>query len=183
MAARRALTAALALAAVGAALPALAQSVPAPLGLMVMLKVLTYDAAFASHGSGPFVVAVPFAPGQSGNADDLVTAGAALSLRSVNGRELKFVSTAAADLAELKGATAVLLPAGLAPEVARQVLQLAAKARLYSMTLDEGLVHGGALLGVAANAGRPQVLLNVTTARSLGVDLDPAVLKVARTVQ
>lgn len=38
-------------------------------------------------------------------------------------------------------------------------------------------------LGVSGSGGKPQVVVNVTCARAIGVELAPAVLKVARTHQ
>lgn len=158
-----------------------AQEVPAPLALMVLLKVLTYDAHFAERGAGDFVVLVPFGVGDESRASDLVERAKGLELKSINERPLKFTVVPAEALGGGKGASAVLLHAGFPEDAARSVLAAATKARLYSLALDEPLVKQGAMLSVASNAGRPQVVLNVTTARAIGAELGPSVLKVART--
>jgi hypothetical protein len=67
--------------------------------------------------------------------------------------------------------------------VAREALRAATTHHLYSLAFEEALVKDGAMIGVGSNDGRPQVLLNVTTARAIGADLSSAVLKVARTFQ
>ena len=159
-----------------------AQEVPGHLALMVMLKVLTYDTNFASRGSGDFVVLVPFAKGDAGRAADTVEKAEGVDLHSINDRALKFVAVPVSELGATKG-SAVLLHAGMAAEVAKDIVGQATRARLYSLAFDEALVKEGSMLGVASNGGKPQVLINVTTARSAGVDFAPAVLRVARTFQ
>lgn len=157
------------------------EAVPEPLALMVMLKVLTYDTNFASRGAGDFVVLVPFAKGAEARATAAVAKAEAINLHSINDRALRFVPIALADLPGTK-ASAVLLHAGFAPETAREVVVASSRARLYTLAFDEPLVKdGGAMLGVASNAGKPQVVINTVTARSVGADFAGAVLKVART--
>jgi hypothetical protein len=75
----------------------------------------------------------------------------------------------------------VLLHAGYPEDAAAQVLGMATRARLYSLALDTALVKQGALLSVGSNAGKPQVVLNVTTAKAVGAEMAPTVLKAART--
>ncbi|MFT3709516.1 MAG: hypothetical protein QM817_17960 [Archangium sp.] len=78
------------------------EGVPSPLALKVMLKVLTYDPALPTHGSGEFVVAVPFSAGGESAAEALVREGAALEVKSVNERPLKFVALPVKDVAAAK---------------------------------------------------------------------------------
>ena len=162
--------------------PALAQEVQAPLALMVMLKVITYDANFAARGSGDFVVLVPYAPGQPTKAAATVELARGMELRSIKERKLRFLALPVAELTQTK-AEAVLLHPGISGEVAREALQLAAAAGLYTLAFDEQLVRDGAMLGVASSEGRPQVLVNVTSARGIGADISGTVLKKAKTYQ
>lgn len=159
-----------------------AQEVPPQLALMVMLKVLTYDTHFGDRGGGDFVVLVPFTVGDESRASDLVDKAKALELKSINERPLKFMVVPAENLGGGTRASAVLLHAGFPEGAARDVIAAANKARLYSLALEESLVKRGAMLSVASNAGKPQVVLNVTTARAIGAEMGPSVLKVARTV-
>jgi len=156
--------------------------VPAQLALMVMLKVLTYDGTFSSHASGEFVVAVPYAKGDEGSANEVVATSEAMDLKSINDRPLKFVTMPAGDFTGSRY-SAVLLHAGMSAATAREVLAHAAKNKMYSLAFDEQLVKDGAMLGVTSNGGRPQVLINMVTARAAGVEFGPSVLKVARTFQ
>jgi hypothetical protein len=166
------------------ALSAHAQDVPHSLALMVMLKVLTYDATFSSRGAGDFVVLVPFGAGDEAKAAAAVDIASGMELRTINGRTLKFIAVPAAELAGGAKASAVLLHSGMPLAAARDAVAAAGRSRLYSLAFDEALVRdAAAMLSVASNAGRPQVVLHIGTARAIGAEFGPSVLKVARTVQ
>lgn len=158
-----------------------AERVPDALGMMVMLKVVSYDAAFASHGSGDFVVLVPYADGDEAKASALAAEGAKLDVKSIKERALKFVPVAIKDLAAAKG-TALLLHFEIRPEALKAALQKAQAEKLYVLAFDEGPVKDGALLGVGLANGKPQPLINVPAMRALGADFGP-VLRLARTFQ
>lgn len=157
------------------------EAVPPALALKVMLKVLSYDPALSSHGSGDFVVAVPFAPGQDDAAQALVREATALDVKSVNDRPLKFLAVATRD-AEAKKPTAVLLLNALPIEARAETLKWSRSAKVYSLALDAAAVSEGALLGVGVANGKPQPVINATTAKALNADFK-AVLRLARVVQ
>ena len=157
------------------------ERVPDALGLMVMLKVVSYDTAFASHGSGDFVVLVPYAPGQEARANAIAAIGAGLEVKTIKERSLHFMATPLAELDSKKG-SAVLLYFGFPAEALKTALEKARSAKLYVLAFEEEPVREGALLGVALSNGKPQPLVNVAAARALGADFGP-VLRLARTFQ
>ena len=152
-----------------------------------MLKVLTYDAEFERRaGERDFVVLVPFAPAQADTARSLVAAGAALSIKTMVGRTLRFEAVAAPEFeAQLvaRDAGAVLVPSGTQAEQAKGWAAAATRHQRYTITLEEELVKVGILLGVALNGGKPQVILNATTARAIKAEFNSAVMRVARIQQ
>lgn len=160
---------------------AAAERVPDALGMMVMLKIVSYDTAFATHGSGDFNVLIPYADGDEPKASALAAEGAKLEVKTIKERSLKFTPVAIKDLAAAKG-TAVLLHAGANADVIRNTLQKAQNEKLYVITFDESAVKDGALLGVGLANGKPQPLINVAAMRALGADFGP-VLRLARTFQ
>lgn len=155
--------------------------VPEKLGLMVMLKIVSYDAAFASRGSGDFVVLVPYAPGDEARAHTIAAVGAALEVKTIKERSLRFVPVPVGELSVKKG-SAVLLHLGARGEVLKASLARAREEKLYVLTLEEALVKEGALLGVGLNNGKPQPLINVAAMKALGADFG-TVLRLARTFQ
>lgn len=173
----RALAATCCLLAVGAgAQPAV---VPPKLGVLVLLKVLTYDAGFDARGQGDFVIAVPYSKGREAAATALVDELTTLEIKSIKQRKLVFRAVAAGE--RLAG-EAVLLSEALSIEARRPVLESAHTARLYTLAFNELDVSEGALLGVVSVAGKLQPVINAATAKSLGVEFASSVLKVARTV-
>lgn len=169
-------SAALLVAPVAAAEP----EVPPRLGMLVLLKVLTYDAGFEKHGTGDFVVSVPFSPGREEAAQALLQELAALEIKTIKQRPLLFERVS---VAEKKAAHAVLVSSALDDEGRRQVIERCRQARQYSLALAEGAVREGVLLGVAPVGARLQPVLNATTARASGVEFSTSVLKLVRVVQ
>ena len=157
------------------------ERVPEGLGLMVMLKVVSYDTAFAQHGSGDFVVLVPFAPGQEAKATALAAVGEKLEVKSIKERALRFVVVPLSEL-DAKKPTAVLLYDDFPTDALKQTLDRARGLKVYVLSLDEVAVQRGAVLGVGLANGKPQPLINIASARALGADFG-AVLRLAKTFQ
>jgi hypothetical protein len=160
------------------------EEVPSTLALTLMLKVITYDGEFGRHGQGDFVVLVP---GDAEATRPVFEAVDQLEHKAILGRRLSFVAVGAGEVEkkanELK-ASALLAPRGTSAAAAQQLSRLSGSSHLYSLALDPRLVEeGGLMLGVALNAGKPQLVMNVTAARAAGADFKPTVLKIARTVQ
>ncbi len=156
------------------------EEVPPALALKVMLKVLSYDPALSTHGSGDFVIAIPF----GGNADAAAALAKecdALEVKTLNERPLKFVAMQVKEL-DAKKPTAVLLPDALADDVRIDALKWSLAAKAYSLALGADEVSNGALLGVGVSNGKPQPIINATTAKALNADFK-AVLRLARVVQ
>jgi hypothetical protein len=164
-----------------ATLSGAAERVPDALGLMVMLKIVSYDTAFSTHGSGEFVVLVPYAAGEESKAAALATVGGGLEVKSIKERPLRFTPVPAIELGGKKG-DAVLLAFGISPEVIKASLEKARAEKLYVLSFEEAPVKEGALLGVGLSNGKPQPLINVGAMRAIGADFGP-VLRLARTFQ
>ena len=159
-----------------------ADDVPPALALTVMLKVITYDAAFAARGGGDFVVLVPYGPKEDADAKDAIEAGEALEQKAIVGRTIRYTAVPLAELAaRAASASAILVHRHTSAAQAKTIA--AAAGRLYTLALDPALVDDSILLGVGSASGRPQVAINVRVAREAGVEFAPTVLKIARTVQ
>ncbi len=170
-----------------AASRAQAEEVPRDLGLLVMLKVLTYDAAFEGRlGAHEFLVLVPFGKNTADIAKNIVTAAAALPIKAMLGRTLRFEAIPSGELETqlvTRQAGAVFIPTGTSAELATSLAAVATKHNRYGMTLDEELVKTGITVGVALNSGKAQVILNVVAARAIKAEFSSAVMRVARIQQ
>jgi hypothetical protein len=160
------------------------ERVPANLTLQLLLKVVSYDQAFADRGSSDFVILIPNSSGESAALSEAVTAAKAAPSKIQN-RNIKFVPVTweglPAAIAEQQ-ASAILLINGATESEVSGALKAAADKKLYSLTLDPDFVEQGALVGVGAKDGKPQVVIQLNTARETGVNFPSAVLKIARTV-
>lgn len=54
--------------------------------------------------------------------------------------------------------------------------------KALSITGDPNLVTSGVTLGIAMEAGKPKIFLNLTSSKAEGADWNPAILKVAETL-
>jgi len=159
-----------------------ADDVPPTLALTVMLKVLTYDSAFAARGSGDFVVLVPYAPKEEADAKEAIEAAEAVEQKVIVGRPLRFTAVPLAELSsKAASASAILLHRRTSAAQAKSIA--GAAGRLYTLALDSARVDESILLGVGSASGRPQVAINIRVAHEAGVEFAPTVLKIARTVQ
>lgn len=159
---------------------------PANLSLLVMLKILTYDANFAARGDGDFVVLVAHGPEQQQQLSEATGAIAALKQSKLQARPLRFVPVPMAELAaavKLHSASALLLIKDTTGEPLRESLKIANAQKLYVLALDPQAVEEGAVLGVENRDGKPQVVINVQAAKTAGVAFPVSVLKIARAVQ
>lgn len=154
--------------------------VPPRLAMLVMLKVLTYDSGFEARGQGDFVVTIPFSKGAESSAEAVRASLADLDIKTIKQRSLVFRTVA---WGSKTTADAVLVSTALTVEDLRSAVQASRAAKQYSLTFDERQVAEGVLLGVAPVNGKPQPVLNVSTARALGAEFSPSVLKLVRAVQ
>ena len=93
-----------------------AADVPPELGVQLVLKVLTYDAAFEQRvGAGAFVVLIPYPPAHADAAKRVAAAATALPVKAMVGRTLEFEAVPEAELDTrlvTRHAAALLIPAG-----------------------------------------------------------------------
>lgn len=162
------------------------KSVPPELALKVMLRVLTYDAAFSQHGAGEFTVAVAYPSGAENGRDAALRAAGTLAEKTIQGRALKFVpvefnsATSLVEAAKKAGAAAILAPAGLGARDYTVIANAARSMKAYGLSLVPEGSEAGVLLGVANNGGRPQLLLHREASQEIGANWPPSVLKLAR---
>ncbi len=158
--------------------------VPPQLGVVVMLKVLTYDHAFADRASGDFVVCVPTSEQHA----DLSSAYAAIGPVGetlLAGRKVRLVAVpldGADGLFERKASAVLLLP-GLTPKQVERWSKAAERLKVYSLSLVPDDAEERVLLSVEEASGKPRPVVNKKLAAALGASFPPSVLKVARIVQ
>jgi hypothetical protein len=173
------------------AAPAAAGAVDALHALPILIKVLTYDRNFHSRGSGEFVVLVPAEPSSASARDEIFVVIKTLSLTAIQNRPLKFISvdykdsTSLDDQVQKTRAQAILAIHGLSPASLKAISDVAQTNQIYTLALDPQTVQSDALaLGVEPKEdGKPQVVINLAAAKSVGAVFENSVLKLAKLIQ
>jgi hypothetical protein len=164
--------------------------VPADTQVPLLLKILTYDRNLASKTGSDLVVGVVFDSGNRASAaaaDKVGTALYAMKGRTVKGRPLKWFAveyTGAADLEKVvrsKGIGVFYLTPGNDANVV-DIVALSRRLGVTSMTGVPDYVRQGISIGVGYSQDRPQILINLSSARAERSDLDASLLRIATIV-
>ncbi|MFO0579256.1 MAG: YfiR/HmsC family protein [Polyangia bacterium] len=157
------------------------------LAAQLFLKILCYDRNLPVRSSGRLVLAILYRPGHPESERIRASVQAAFQSRAskfpVQGRTVSVIAIAFDAKLLLKqlqsaGATLLYVTPGLddptgAVGAAAQALQAP------TLTGRRSLLDGGLALAVVAMDDKPGIVINLPVARSLGMDLDPNLLRVA----
>jgi len=167
--------------------PVSAAEVPAPMALVVMLKVITYDLAFDPQNRTDFVICIPVAPEQKAEAEQTMKLLEGVGSSKLGAHHVRIKTVAAEKLGpalDAEHASAVLLLPDTPPALVAEQRQEASKRKLYMLALDPAMVtEQQSMLGVAEESGKPKIVLNPRLAKALGIEFNASVLKVARLVR
>lgn len=155
----------------------------------VLLKVLTYDVNFDARGVGDFVVLVASEPGQAARRDALVETLKSVEVARVKTRPVKYVGAEFKDEASLQAevdrarASALLATPGMSDRYVTNLWDVAQDNQLYAVALTAAMVERALPLGVVMSNGKPQIIINVKSAKGVGANFELSVLKLARVIQ
>lgn len=155
----------------------------------VLLKVLTYDVNFDARGVGDFVVLVACEPGQAAKRDALVETLKSVEVSKVKARPVKYVGVEFKDEAGLQAeidrtrASAILATPGMSDKFVSHLWEVAQDNQLYAVALVAAMVERSLPVGVVMTNGKPQIIINVKAAKSVGANFELSVLKLARVIQ
>ncbi len=175
--------------AVAAARPARAEetAVNRRVAVLLLLKILTYDKAFAARGSGDFVVLLACEPTQRPERDRLLEEIQTTGPRQILSRPLKFAraevdAKALGDRITETGASAVLVLPGLSAASTTAVSQLGTERKIYTLGLEEAAIVRGVALGVSTAQGKPQIVINRPSTQAIGAAFENALLQRAKVI-
>lgn len=155
----------------------------------VLLKVLTYDVNFDARGVGEFVVLVAAEPGQAAQRDALVATLRSVEVAKVKARPVKYVGVEFKDEASLQAeidrtrASALLPTPGMSDKSLNHLWEVTQDNQLYAVALTSAMVEKALPVGVVMTNGKPQIIINVKAAKSVGANFELSVLKLARVIQ
>jgi hypothetical protein len=156
----------------------------------LVLKALTYDRNLkARAGDHVRIGVVSPAKASRESADELMSSVGHLPDRTVSGLPVSFLEISAADEGALDQAlrgsrwAAVYVMPGFRADDLAQIRRLCAARQVLAVAAEVQDVERGIAFGVGSAAGRPQIVVNVASAKASGTDFDLALLRLARLVQ
>jgi hypothetical protein len=164
--------------------------VPAETQVPLLLKILTYDRNLAQKSGSELVVGVIFNSSNrasSGAADKVGTALYGMTGRTVKGRPLRWFAVEYTNVNDLesavrsKGIGVFYLAPGNDVHVP-DILALCRRLGVTSMTGVPEYVREGVSVGVGYAQDRPQILINLSSARAERSDFDASLLRIATIV-
>ena len=176
------------LAAVSAAASAGGPVVPFDIQVPLVLKALTYDRNLKGRAGEHVRIAVLSPKGSASTAAELQASLAALPDRTVNGmpvsfREIKGSDEAALDqgLSEGHWAAIYVMP-GFDRDDLAKIRRVAESRHVLAVAAEAQDVERGMVFGVAAQGGKPQLVVNLTGAKACGSDCDLALIRLSRVI-
>jgi hypothetical protein len=162
---------------------ALAAEVQIPL----LLKVLTYDRNFERKAGRELAIGIVHDPADRDSAkatDEVGTTLFKFTSRTVKGLPLKYYTIEYTGIADLerfvkeKKISALYLAPGNAKNLPA-LLKASEEMDLTTLTGVPDYVRRGAMVGIGADQNKPQILINLASARAGGSDFDASLLRIA----
>lgn len=147
------------------ATPSFAQSPPPELQAALFSKLLAY---YTNLGDAPFIIHVVGAP-------DVAAALRKIKGAAVGKATLQDVSEG--DGPPTNGAKVIYVG-----KSAKAITAYSYANHVLTITGDEKIVSEGVTLGVKIEAGKPKILLNLSATKAEDINWNPAILKVASTI-
>lgn len=185
----------------GAGLVVLALGLGTPLGaepmpfppdvqMALMLKIITYDRSFQYKAKSGVSIAVVYVPGDAESVrakDDIAKALSQLTGRTIKNVPISFTTVEYAGPAALEKAvrTSKVNLFYLAPGNAANLDALLKVARTFGITTATGVpeyVTKGVSIGIGKKQDKPDILINLPSARKEGSDFDASLLRIANVV-
>jgi hypothetical protein len=164
--------------------------VPFEVQVPLVLKALTYDRNLKGRVSDQVRIAVLLpAKGGRGSAEELNATLGTLPERTLNGLPVQFREVPAADEASLDQAlkgghwAAIYVMPGFREEELAQIRRVAAARQVLAVAAQVEDVEKGIAFGVGAQGGKPQLVVNLPSAKACGSEFDLALLRLARIIQ
>ena len=174
-----------------AALDLAAQAVPAAQQAALFSRILAYDRNLKARAGAQVTVGIVFMGGNDASqagGEQMVAVFTPLKARTIQDLPFDVVSFAYVDTTrfgewlDAHGIDVVYLSPGL--EAAFPEIQAAAaKRKVSTLTPQRSQVLQGAAIGVVVKDGKPGIVINLSSARALGMDLDPKLLQLAEVLR
>jgi hypothetical protein len=179
------------IAVLGRCVAASAQVVPPDLQATILVRMLGYDRSLKPRAGNVVGLGIVYKASDKASTqtyNDMLRAFKSIESQTVQGMPIKISSLAYKDATGLAewmikdGVVALYIAPGLGPELdaIRSVCQ---QKKIVSMSPVRVFVEQGVAVGVVVKGDSPRLLVNLTAAESLGMDLDSKLLQLADIVR
>ena len=157
----------------------------------LILKVLIYDRNFVERDQSAVNIAVVFAPSDPVSLqarDEVLRALERVSDKSVRGRPIRFSAIESTSLADIEQAvlarkiSVLYITPGNSANL-EQLLRLSERNQVITVTGVAEYVSRGAAVGIGLRQDKPEILINLASARSAGGEFDASLLRIARVIR
>lgn len=157
----------------------------------VHLKILSFDRAIDDDPSKPLVVGVAWVTGAARSRDQAVAIAQALEFLgqkkqvTVHGRPVRaeLIEIPAGSSQFVRGDLDALFVTASVVASAPEMIMAAHSAGVGTLCDERSSVEAGVAVGVLADGGKPQILVDLSQSRDAGMRLDPRLLSLAEVIE
>ena len=166
-------------------------AVPMDLQVPLLLKILVYDRNFGGREQSAVNIGVVYAPSDPASLrarDELLRALDRVSDKTVKGLPIRYTSLEFTRYADVEAAVlarkiSVLYIAPGNSGNLEQLLRLSERNQVMTVTGVPDYVNRGAAVGIGLRQDKPEILINLASARSAGGEFDASLLRIARVIR
>ena len=164
--------------------------VPFDVQVPLVLKALTYDRNLkARAGDHVRIAVVSPAKAARETVQELLSSVSHLPDRTLSGMPVSFKEVVVADESTLDQVlrsgrwTAAYIMPGFRAEDIEQMRRICTARQVLAVAAEVDDMERGLAFGIGSAAGRPQIVVNVSSAKASGTEFDLALLRLARVIQ
>jgi hypothetical protein len=161
-----------------------AESVPAPLQVAILVKVLVYDRTIAVRARDGLKLGVVYDPDRETSTaarDEFIKAFNETPRKVGEKITVELVQIPQSKLAE-EAAKIDIIYVAEGADIAK-IVEIARKEHVITFASERSAVEGGVVLGLVPRGDKPKLLINVGASVASGMELDPQVLRLAELVR
>jgi ABC-type uncharacterized transport system substrate-binding protein len=162
-----------------------AQGIPENLQAAIFYKVLAYDYNIQTKAGSAVTIAVVTDTKTATRQAAILEGFNKLKGQLLNGKSINIaaVKVTGTNLGEAASADIIYLPDGADEKTVDAVIQLATKDKRATLGGSENLATKGCAIGLAVEAGKPKIVINLKAAQTQGMNLSSKVLRLAKVIQ
>jgi YfiR/HmsC-like len=168
-----------------------AMAVSPDLQIPLLLKVLTYDRHFENRAATELNICIVYAPGNAASASAMTAISGVFrtfSDKTVKNLVIRHASVgftnevALARFAQLNKVNVFYIAPGNAQNL-ETLLRISGGQQIITTTGVPDYVERGVAVGIGVRQDKPQILINLASSKSAGIEFDASLLRIARVIR